>query len=202
MKRQTGGNSCRPGNRWLADHEEYLRLVRKHEEDQKAESYDALVKQVLETNHTSSATAENLLHMLVKGNEKEAEEAGHQAETQAALSKSVSIICLLVGVLVAILLAVFITRSITKPLQNIFKGLKSFSTQELAETGEKFRMMIEAMQQGAEQVASAAGQVASAGQSLSQGSSEQAAAVEETTSSIEEMACMTKQNAGNANGRQ
>ncbi len=69
-----------------------------------------------------------------------------------------------------------IARSITKPV----------------------RMIIEIMQQGAAQVASAAGQVSSAAQNLARGSSEQAAAVEETTSSTEEMAAMTKQTAGNA----
>jgi methyl-accepting chemotaxis protein len=91
-----------------------------------------------------------------------------------------------------------IARSIINPLQKIFKGLKSFSTRELAVTGEKFRMMIESMQQGAGEVASAAEQVSSAAQALAQGSSEQAAAAEETSSSSEEMAAMTRQNAGNA----
>jgi methyl-accepting chemotaxis protein len=91
-----------------------------------------------------------------------------------------------------------IARSITIPLRNIFKGLRSFSTRELNETGEKFRIMIDVMQQGAGEVSSAAEQVSSAAQALAQGSSEQAAAAEETSSSSEEMAAMTRQNAGNA----
>ena len=60
------------------------------------------------------------------------------------------------------------------------------------------KTVIDALYEGAEQTAAAAGQVSAASQSLAQGSSEQAASIEETTSSVEEMASMIKQNAGNA----
>jgi len=89
-------------------------------------------------------------------------------------------VILLVGAifLAAIILAVlYFARSITKPIQRIIEGLND----------------------GAGQVASASGQVSAASQSLAEGSSEQAASIEETSSSLEEMASMTKQNAGNAN---
>ncbi len=79
-------------------------------------------------------------------------------------------------VLVGILLSFFSVRSITKPLNRVIEGLD----------------------EGAEQVASASGQVSSASQGLAEGSSEQAASIEETSSSLEEMSSMTKQNAGNA----
>jgi methyl-accepting chemotaxis protein len=125
---------------------------------------------------------------------------GSKATTSiVASSKTIIIFALIIGFLVGTAAAILITRSITRPLQNIFKGLKKFSTQELGETGEKFARIIEGLQAGGEQVASAAGQVSAASQSLAQGSSEQAAAIEETTSSVEEMASMTKQNAANAN---
>jgi methyl-accepting chemotaxis protein len=58
--------------------------------------------------------------------------------------------------------------------------------------------IIEGLNEGADQVASAAGEVSSASQSLAEGSSEQAASIEETSSSLEEMSSMTKQNANNA----
>ncbi|MBT8374184.1 MAG: cache domain-containing protein, partial [Deltaproteobacteria bacterium] len=58
--------------------------------------------------------------------------------------------------------------------------------------------IIEGMNEGAEQVASASGQVSSSSQSLAQGSSEQAASIKETSASLEEMSAMTKQNAENA----
>jgi len=73
-------------------------------------------------------------------------------------------------------LAFFITRAITKPINQIIEGLNT----------------------GSDQVASASGQVSSSSQSLAEGASEQAASIEETSSSLEEMSSMTKQNADNA----
>ncbi len=58
--------------------------------------------------------------------------------------------------------------------------------------------IIEAMKDGAEQVASASLQVSSASHQLAEGSSQQAASIEETSSSLEEMSSMTNQNADNA----
>ena len=70
----------------------------------------------------------------------------------------------------------FFSRSISKPICQIIDGLN----------------------EGADQVASAAGEVSSASQTLAEGSSEQAASIEETSASIEEMSSMTKQNAKNS----
>jgi methyl-accepting chemotaxis protein len=70
----------------------------------------------------------------------------------------------------------FFSRSISKPINQIIEGLN----------------------EGADQVASAAGQVSSASQTLAEGSSEQAASIEETSASLEEMSSMTKQNANNS----
>ncbi|MBI5590095.1 MAG: chemotaxis protein [Deltaproteobacteria bacterium] len=99
---------------------------------------------------------------------------------QASASLSTASMTVMIGLgialVIGILLAVFITRSITLPIIRIIAGLN----------------------EGADQVASAAGQVSSASQSLAEGSSEQAAGVEETSSSLEEMSSMTKQNAQNA----
>jgi len=55
-----------------------------------------------------------------------------------------------------------------------------------------------ALDEGSDQVASAAAQVSSSSQSLAEGASEQAASLEETSSSLEEMASMTRRNAENA----
>ncbi|MBT8489725.1 MAG: methyl-accepting chemotaxis protein, partial [Deltaproteobacteria bacterium] len=63
----------------------------------------------------------------------------------------------------------FLARSITKPLDKT----------------------IDALNEGAEQVASASVQIAGTSQQLAEGSSEQAASLEETSSSLEEMASMT-----------
>lgn len=84
---------------------------------------------------------------------------------------------IILSVLVCIMaLGIRTTRRISGPIHRIIQGLNA----------------------GAEQVASAAGGVSSASQSLAEGASEQAAAIEETASSLEEMSFMTKQNADNA----
>ncbi|MBI5594042.1 MAG: Cache 3/Cache 2 fusion domain-containing protein [Deltaproteobacteria bacterium] len=70
----------------------------------------------------------------------------------------------------------FFSRGISKPIYRIIKGLN----------------------EGADQVASAAGEVSAASQTLAEGSSEQASSIEETSASLEEMSSMTKQNAGNS----
>ncbi len=75
-----------------------------------------------------------------------------------------------------LLLAFFMSRSISRPIHHIIQELN----------------------QGAEQVASASQQVSSSSLSLAEGTSEQAAAIEETSSSMEEMSSMTRQNAENA----
>ena len=80
------------------------------------------------------------------------------------------------GALLIVLIGFFIARLISKPLNRVIEGLN----------------------EGADQVASASGQVSSSSQSLAEGSSEQAASIEETSSSLEEMSSMTKQNAENA----
>jgi methyl-accepting chemotaxis protein len=79
--------------------------------------------------------------------------------------------------LVIALLAIwYFSRTISKPLTVVIDGLN----------------------EGADQVASAAGEVSSSSQTLAQGASEQAASIEETSASLEEMSSMTKQNANNA----
>ena len=54
------------------------------------------------------------------------------------------------------------------------------------------------LENGANEIAAAAGQVSSSSQTLAEATSEQAASLEETSSSIEELSSMTKKNAENA----
>jgi methyl-accepting chemotaxis protein len=86
------------------------------------------------------------------------------------------IVGLVLASLIGITLAIFISLAITK----ILKGISN------------------TLDEGAEQVTSAAGQVSSSSQTLAEGASEQAASLEETSSSLEEMSSMTKRNAENA----
>ncbi len=99
------------------------------------------------------------------------------ASTRKLASASlVMIVGLIVALMVGVALAFFIIRNANKVLHNLATALDD----------------------GSNQVASAAGQVSSSSQSLAEGASEQAASLEETSSSLEEMASMTKRNSENA----
>jgi len=92
----------------------------------------------------------------------------------------------------ALVISLLLAGSIIKPFQKIFRGLKTFSTRELDETGTTFNEIMSNVSGGVEQINSAS-------QELAQGSSEQASSLEETSASLEEMASMTRQNAESAN---
>ncbi|MBI9087595.1 MAG: CZB domain-containing protein [Desulfobacterium sp.] len=77
------------------------------------------------------------------------------------------------AIVIGLVMAFVISRGITGALNRVIQGLE----------------------EGAGQVASASGQVSSASQSLAEGASQQAASIEETSSSLEEMSSMTRQNA-------
>ena len=94
-------------------------------------------------------------------------------------------------ILFAIIISVFVTRSVVKPFQNIFKGLKAFSTRELNSTGSSFNEIIDTVGTGINQVAETA-------QNQAVGASQQAAGLEEASAALEEMAAMTRTNAENA----
>lgn len=94
----------------------------------------------------------------------------------AAQAKFTAFILMALSVGLGIVICILVIRSITRPLANLIKGLD----------------------EGAQQVSTAAGQVSSASQQLAEGTSEQAASIEETSSALEQMASMTKRNAENA----
>lgn len=100
------------------------------------------------------------------------------ALARAALtsSKITTLIVVVVGFVCGLCAAAFTTRTINRSLRHIVTSLD----------------------EGAEQVASAAGQVSASSQSLAEGASEQAASLEETSASLEEVASMTKRNADGA----
>ncbi len=92
------------------------------------------------------------------------------------------------SLLVSSLIAIVTSRGITRPLKELFRGLKNISTLELEETGHTFKSIVEQVSQGSEQMAQAS-------QQLAQSSSEQASSLESTSSSLEEMASMARQSA-------
>jgi hypothetical protein len=88
---------------------------------------------------------------------------------------TISMVLLVLGAIGGVV-GLWFSRSITRPLNRIISGLDD----------------------GAQQVSSAAGEVSSSSQSMAEGASQQAASIEETSSSMEEMSSMTKQNAQNS----
>ncbi len=114
------------------------------------------------------ALADNLHEIKVSS----AEEMSSTGSRSQWLSVIITVATLIIGILMSFL----VIRSITKPILRIIEGLNA----------------------GSDQVASASGQVSTSSQQLAEGASEQAASIEETSSSLEEMSSMTKQNADNA----
>ena len=107
---------------------------------------------------------------------------GFTQETEEFLAdarniRNVTLIFGAVFLAITVLGVLVFARSLTRPVNRIIEGLND----------------------GSEQVASASSQVSTASQSLAEGASEQAASIEETSSSLEEMASMTRQNADHAN---
>jgi len=82
-----------------------------------------------------------------------------------------------IGFVVAVILAWVLSTAIVRALTRVIEGLE----------------------RGSDQVASAANQVSQSSQSMAEGASEQASSLEETSASLEEMSSMTRQNADNAN---
>lgn len=107
-----------------------------------------------------------------------------------------------IGIIVATFLSLvaslIVTSSITKPFQNIFKGLKKFSTRELQHLNKEFLGIIDNMTNVAGQVSLASEEISKSSEILSKNVSEQASSVEETSASIEEMSGMVQNNVAEA----
>jgi methyl-accepting chemotaxis protein len=102
----------------------------------------------------------------------------HAESNAAAAAKAtwMTAVGTLFGACLSIALGVFLSLMITRPITKVIEGLND----------------------GADQIASASSEVSSASQQLAEGTSEAAASLEETSSSMEELSSMTKQNAGNS----
>ncbi len=91
--------------------------------------------------------------------------------------RNVVIIAVIIVAIVGTALTVLLERSITAPIQRIVDNLNS----------------------GAEEVATASDEVSAASQNLAEVGSENASSVEETSSSVEEISSMVEENTANAN---
>jgi len=109
-------------------------------------------------------------------NSKYGDAAGAASEKAMSLANTLTAGLASAGILLGILLSYFVVRGVNRVL------IRISST----------------MNDGSNQVASAASQVSASSQALAEGSSEQASSLEETSSSLEEMASMSKHNAEHA----
>jgi len=159
-------------------------------------------KHILETNLTKTKGMEEIMQRMLAG------EAGVDDYTFEGIDKiagyaPVSLTGWSIGVTqpsVEFLAAAHSIRNVILLIGSIFLALTIVGVLFFARSISKpVNAVIEGLNEGADQVASASGQVSSAGQSLAEGASEQAASIEETSSSLEEMSSMTQQNADNAN---
>jgi len=120
--------------------------------------------------------AEVILHELY---ERAIEDASQHEFAARGRAKSFSWLALIVSAVAmvsGVALAFFLSRGISTSLKQVSHTLND----------------------GADQVAAAAGEVSSSSQSLAEGASQQAASVEETSASLEEVGAMIKQDADNA----
>ena len=104
-----------------------------------------------------------------------AETAGADTQRAMARANTWTLMLAIAGVALGILVAFDIVKGVNRVLTRLSSSLND----------------------GSNQVASAAGQVTAASQTLAEGASEQASSLEETSSSLEEMASMAKHNAEN-----
>ncbi len=120
--------------------------------------------------------AADILDRLIKTTTENSVASASSAQNRAASMKLFSLITTILGAIAGGLLAFFVARSIIRPIGAVATALED----------------------GSQQVGSAASQVSASSQSLAEGSSEQAASLEETSSSLEELSSMTKRNSENA----
>ncbi|MEJ2100060.1 MAG: methyl-accepting chemotaxis protein [Desulfobacterales bacterium] len=147
-------------------------LINALKADKPSEGWGLLIDEVAK----QSAMLMNRIDDFLNLNDRESNDIAALALDTAQFARLNIGIIGIMALVTSILLACVITRGITKPINRVIEGLN----------------------EGADQVASASGQVSSASQSLAEGSSEQAASIEEISSSLEEMSSITKQNAEHA----
>lgn len=118
------------------------------------------------------------------------------ATSSATVSNTniIIIVGIILATLVSIPVAFILSNSIMQPFQNIFKGLKCFSSNELKNISSTFNNVVQRMSQSAERVGVVANTIDSLSQNLSQISNQQASAIEETSASAEEISGMVNVN--------
>jgi len=126
------------------------------------------------------------------------EQRKEEAAAVAAQTKQVIFWGILITVFASLIIALLLSKSIVTRFQELFRGLKSFSNDELSKLGERFGEIVERLRSGSSQVSSASSQVSESAQQLASGSSQQAASLEEVSATLEELSTLAEQNSENA----
>ncbi|RXJ74023.1 chemotaxis protein [Veronia nyctiphanis] len=121
-----------------------------------------------------------------------------EAQQTVANVNFVVMLGMIVAVSVSIPLAIILSNSITSPFQNIFKGLRKFSTAELNQLSRAFTSIVQKMSNSAYRVSNVASNINNVSQNLSMISNRQASSVEQTSASTEEISGMLKVNVDSA----
>jgi methyl-accepting chemotaxis protein len=162
--------------RWWADHEAFLALIRKWEQSQADKDSSDASLAALETNEKSFAAVQATLDHLVRINTDDASNSSRDALAAAASARVVLGVAIVLACALGLGLGAGLARSIAQALTRV----------------------IEALQAGSAQVASASGAVSAASQQMATSATSQASSLEQVASSLEEVTTMTTQNAASA----
>ncbi|SPE43408.1 Methyl-accepting chemotaxis protein [Candidatus Sulfopaludibacter sp. SbA3] len=169
--RRLFANIKAPYERYLAAWEQIAALSRE------GRTKEAMAK-YMELADPAHAQLKAAIRALVDWNRTNGDQNAEVATRSVSQTRFWSWSLLVISALAGSLLAFFITRNVNGALTRVITELD----------------------EGAEQVASAASQVTSSSQSLAQGASEQAASLEETSASSEEINAMARKNAESSRG--
>jgi methyl-accepting chemotaxis protein len=162
--------------RWSADHEAYLKLIRAWERSKADADYDAASVAAMVTNGKSFGAVEKSLERLVQLNVSASADASREALEAASSSRTRTAVLVALATLAAMGVGAWLSTNLSRALTRV----------------------IDAMRAGSEQVASASAQVSSGSQQMATSATTQAANLEEVSSSLEEVTSMTAQNASSS----
>ena len=121
-----------------------------------------------------------------------------EAESMASQAAGVIFYGVIIAVLMGLAGALLLGQSLAKPFQQLFRGLKSLSTEEIEGTSKVFNNMIGNLENASREINNASDQISQSSQQLASGASEKAASLEETSSSLDQIAEQTKKNSAGA----
>lgn len=119
------------------------------------------------------------------------------------LVKIVLIIVMVLAIFLSIVVGVYMAKIITNPIKELIRVIKKVADGDLTEeitliSRDEIGDLTQSVNSMKQKLREIVSQSTGMSQTLSDAASQQAAAIEETSSSLDELASMTKQNAGNA----